>query len=319
MEKIIFRGKGKDEIETYSSNAEISAEMATKFYHDVDYKVLILTAMLNIVVFILIACMFYLFLNKFIVIETFIAFFTIILIYRDRMTGNYESLVEYIEFFGELNYVLEMFSDLLGEQEVIEKKGYQQVDLKFDNIRFENISYKYPGTSKMIYENFNIDLNTNNKIIGLTGISGKGKSTFVKLLIKLYRPTQGSIYIDDVNIDSIDPNYIREHITFVNQTSKLFDRKIVENILYGCSDHDACNGHLKEIMRYPKIMELYKNLDIHNDHVGNSGDKLSGGQKQVTNIIGGLVNPSKILILDEPTNALDMELKNEIIPNIDKD
>jgi len=313
MEKIIFRGKGKDEIETYSSNAEISAEMATKFYHDVDYKVLILTAMLNIVVFILIACMFYLFLNKFIVIETFIAFFTIILIYRDRMTGNYESLVEYIEFFGELNYVLEMFSDLLGEQEVIEKKGYQQVDLKFDNIRFENISYKYPGTSKMIYENFNIDLNTNNKIIGLTGISGKGKSTFVKLLIKLYRPTQGSIYIDDVNIDSIDPNYIREHITFVNQTSKLFDRKIVENILYGCSDHDACNGHLKEIMRYPKIMELYKNLDIHNDHVGNSGDKLSGGQKQVTNIIGGLVNPSKILILDEPTNALDMELKNEII------
>jgi ABC-type bacteriocin/lantibiotic exporter with double-glycine peptidase domain len=132
-------------------------------------------------------------------------------------------------------------------------------------------------------------------------------------LIKLYRPTEGAIYIDNIDIASVDPNYIRKNITYVNQSSKLFDTKIIYNILYGCNDKDACNGHLDEIMQYPKIVELYKNLDVHNGTVGNSGEKLSGGQRQITNIIGGLINPCKILILDEPTNALDPELKAELI------
>jgi ABC-type bacteriocin/lantibiotic exporter with double-glycine peptidase domain len=164
-----------------------------------------------------------------------------------------------------------------------------------------------------VFDEFNIDLDTEDKIIGITGISGKGKSTFVKLLVKLYRPNGGTIYIDGVDISEVDPSYLRKHITYVNQSSKLFDTKIIENILYGCSDHDACYGHLDEIVKYPKIAELYKNLDFHNGKVGNLGEKLSGGQRQITNIIGGLVNPSKILILDEPTNALDPKLKEEII------
>jgi ABC-type bacteriocin/lantibiotic exporter with double-glycine peptidase domain len=251
--------------------------------------------------------------NKAIEMETFIAFFTIILLYRDRMNNNYESLVDYIEFFGKFDYVMDTLHDLLGEQQELSNKVYEPVELQFNNVRFENISYKYPGTEKWIYENFNMEFDTQNKIIGMTGISGKGKSTFVKLMIKLYRPTEGAIYIDNVDIASVDPNYIRKNVTYVNQSSKLFDTKIIDNILYGCNDPDACNGHLNEIMQYPRIVELYKNLDLHNGTVGNSGDKLSGGQRQITNVIGGLINPSKILILDEPTNALDPELKADLI------
>jgi ABC-type multidrug transport system fused ATPase/permease subunit len=313
MEKIIFRGKGKDEIDSYSNINAISTQKAIEFYKKVDYRVLLLNIMLYITIFILIATNFYLFMNKSIEIETFIAFFTIILLYRDRMNNNYESLVDYIEFFGKFNYVMDTLHDLLGEQQELINKVYKPVELEFNNIRFENISYKYPGTEKWIYENFDIEFDTQNKIIGITGISGKGKSTFVKLIVKLYRPTEGAIYIDNINIDTVDPDYIRKHITFVNQSSKLFDTKIIDNILYGCNDQDACNGHLNEIMQYPKIIELYKNLDLHSGTVGNSGDKLSGGQRQITNILGGLINPSKILILDEPTNALDPELKTELI------
>jgi ABC-type multidrug transport system fused ATPase/permease subunit len=312
MEKIIFRGKGQDEIDNYYSITESSTKRAVDFYKKVDEKVLTLNVIMHAVIFILIGGLFYLYLRKKINIETFVAFFTIILLYRDRMSSNYESLVDYIEFFGKLNYIGDILSEFTrGEEE--KNKIYDSVDLPFDTIRFENVSYKYPGTNTMIYDNFNIEFNTQNKIIGLTGISGKGKSTFVKLIVKLYRPTGGAIYIDDKNIDTIDPNYIRKNITYVNQTSKLFDSKIIDNILYGCSDQDVCNGHLEEILKYPKIVELYKNLDIRNDSVGSFGDKLSGGQRQVTNIIGGLVNPCKILILDEPTNALDIELKKELI------
>jgi ATP-binding cassette subfamily B protein len=313
IEKVIYRGKGKDEVDYYSNQTTTAVEKAIEFYKQVDHKVLLLNVFLHIIIFIFIAGLFYLFLNKLITIETFIAFFTIILLYRDRITSNNESLVDYIEFMGKLEYVTNSLSELLGEHEELNNKTYEPVNLKFDNIRFENVSYKYPGTSVMIYDKFNINLNTQNKIIGLTGISGKGKSTFVKLIIKLYRPLEGAIYIDDKNIDNIDPTYIRENITYVHQTSKLFDTKIIDNILYGCSNYDACNGHLNDIIKYPKIVELYKNLNIHDGKVGSSGDKLSGGQRQITNIIGGLVNTSKILILDEPTNALDAELKAELI------
>jgi len=313
MEKIIFRGKGKEEVDSYSSLTESSTKRAIEFYKHVDQRVLLLNIMLHVVLFVLIGGLFYLYLQKEIDIETFIAFFTILLLFRDRMSSNYEGLVDYVEFFGKLKYVTDMLSDLMGEQQEIKNKIYEPIDLPFDTVRFENVSYKYPGTDTMIYDNFNIDFNTKNKIIGLTGISGRGKSTFVKLMIKLYRPTGGAIYIDDKNIDTIDPDYIRKNITYVNQTSKLFDTKIIDNILYGCSDQDACNGHLDEILKYPKIVELYKNLDLHNGTVGSFGDKLSGGQRQIINVIGGLINPCKILILDEPTNALDPELKSELI------
>lgn len=313
IEKIIYRGKGEDEIDMYGEKSEKSTEMAIKFYKNVDHRVLLLNVILSITTFVLIAGMFYLYINKLVSIENFIALFTIILLYRDRLSGSYESLVDYIEFFGKLNYVADTFIELAGEYEELSNKEYETVDLKFDNIRYENISYQYPGTDTPVFDNFNIDLDTEDKIIGITGISGKGKSTFVKLLVKLYRPSEGTIYIDDVDISNIDPDYLREHITYVNQSSKLFDTKIVDNILYGCTDHDACHGHLEEIIKYPKIKELYKNLDFHNGKCGNLGEKLSGGQRQITNIIGGLVNPSKILILDEPTNALDPKLKEEII------
>lgn len=313
IEKIIYRGKGKEEIDRYSSQSEISAEKAISFYKKVDERVLILNVILSITIFILIGGLFYLYLKKLINIETFIAFFTILLLYRDRMSGNYESLVDYIEFFGKLNYVTEMFTELVGEYEESKGKEYKPVNLTFDRLRFENISYKYPGTETPVFDNFNIDLDTRDKIIGITGISGKGKSTLVKLLVKLYRANSGSIFIDEVNIDSINPDYLRKNITYVNQNSKLFDIRIIDNILYGCNDHDACHGHLAEIIKYPKIKEMYDNLDMHNGSVGSLGEKLSGGQRQITNIIGGLVNPSKILVLDEPTNALDPELKAEII------
>jgi ABC-type bacteriocin/lantibiotic exporter with double-glycine peptidase domain len=147
----------------------------------------------------------------------------------------------------------------------------------------------------------------------MVGLSGRGKSTFMKLVLKLYKPKTGNIFIDGQNIDNIDPDYIRNNITYVNQNSKLFDKKVIDNMLYGCLDLDTCNAYLKKIMQYKKINELYKNVDIYNQRSGALGENLSGGQRQIINIIGGLINPSKILILDEPTNALDPELKNELL------
>lgn len=84
-------------------------------------------------------------------------------------------------------------------------------------------------------------------------------------------------------------------------------------MLYGCNDLETCNKHLNEMMGYEKIKELYKKMDIYTKNSGSLGENLSGGQRQVVNILSGLINPCKILILDEPTNALDIELKREVL------
>ena len=203
---------------------------------------------------------------------------------------------------------------MLGNNEIYYDKIYNSHKLNFDNIIFKNVSFKYAKSNKYIYNDVNMDIDLNDKIIGITGLSGNGKSTFAKLLLKMYKCNSGEIFIDGVNINDIEPVYLRQNITYVNQNSKLFDKVIIENILYGCNELKTCNINLNEILEnYPKIKSLYKNTDIHNNKVGSLGEKLSGGQRQVVNIISGIINPSKILILDEPTNALDPELKREIL------
>ena len=112
---------------------------------------------------------------------------------------------------------------------------------------------------------------------------------------------------------TLGANSRRQETTYVNQNSKLFDRKVVDNMLYGCTNREVCDYFLEQILKYPNITKLYRNTDIQNKQAGLLGENLSGGQRQIVNMIGGLVNPSKILVLDEPTNALDPELKKEIL------
>jgi ABC-type bacteriocin/lantibiotic exporter with double-glycine peptidase domain len=129
----------------------------------------------------------------------------------------------------------------------------------------------------------------------------------------MYKPSTGTVFIDNVNIEDVDPHYIREHITYVNQNSKLFDKVVIDNMFYGCLDKKQCQSHFDEIMKYPKIAQLYRDIDIYSKMTGSLGEHVSGGQRQIINIISGLINPTEILILDEPTNALDIELKRELI------
>ena len=232
------------------------------------------------------------------------------------MTILIQQIPNYIEFFGRAESVLAYFKDTHLEYDKIENKGFNYVvekEIEFNTIEFKNVTFKYASSENPVMENKNISIHTNNKIIGVTGLSGNGKSTFAKILLKMYHPTSGSVFIDNKNIDEIDTEYIRKNITYVNQSSKLFDKKIMDNMFYGCNDRNICDRLLAEIMKYPKIRELYRNVDLEDTQTGALGENLSGGQRQIINIISGLINPCKILILDEPTNALDSGLKMELL------
>lgn len=313
IDKIVYRGQAASEIDIFADKTKKSIDKAFIFYSITSYHGTIMNILVFLIIYLSVGFLIYLYFKKRIDLRTFITFFTIILLYRDKMITIIQQIPDFIEFLGRSEAVLKHFENMTTDLSYLDKKSYKSVDLEFNNIEFENVAFKYNGSDSYIFTDLNIILNTNNKIIGLTGLSGNGKSTLSKLLLKLYRLSSGVIYIDGIDIKNIDGDYIRKNITYVNQTSKLFDKKIIENMMYGCSDKDICNKHLNEIMRYEKIRDLYKNMDIRDKQSGSLGENLSGGQRQVINLIGGLINPSKILILDEPTNALDPALKREIL------
>ena len=313
IDKIIYRGQTTNEIDIFSGKTDKSIDTAFRFYSNTNFHATIM----NIMVFIImILCLWYLIqmtISKQITITTFITFFTILLLYREKSLTMIQQIPDFIEFLGRSDSVVKHFQNMAEDYTKFMKTNYIEKPLQFHKIRFENVDFKYKQSVSYVLKKFNKTLDLNDKIIGIVGLSGNGKSTIAKLIIKIYKAESGAIYIDDENIANIDGNYIRNHITYVNQNSKLFDRKIIENLLYGCYDLDICNKYLHIIMKYPKIKELYKNVDIHNKKAGLFGENLSGGQRQVVNLIGGLVMPSQIVILDEPTNALDMALKKEVI------
>jgi ABC-type bacteriocin/lantibiotic exporter with double-glycine peptidase domain len=314
IDKVIYRGQTINEMNTYKDKTDKCINVTNSFFKTINIHSLLLNIFIHIAIFICIGYMIYLCIQKKMDATIFITFFTIILFYRDTMVDVLHEIPTILEFTGRMVYIINEFKTMLGDnEEVTDLKIYDNISLNFDSIRFENISYLYPGTDKYIFKNTNLTMDTHDKIIGITGLSGNGKSTLAKLLIKMYKPKDGNIYIDDVNIEDIDPQYIRENITYVNQNSKLFDKVVVDNMLYGCNDVDKCKSHLAEIMKYPKIVKLYRDVDLYSKKTGSLGERISGGQRQIVNVINGLINPTQILILDEPTNALDIELKRELI------
>ena len=315
IDKIIYRGQTLNEIEIFSDKTDKSINKAFDFYSVTSFHGTIMNCMVFIIIFLSIGYLIYLYFDKQIDFTIFVAFFTIILLYRDKMITIIQQIPDFIEFLGRSDSVLVHFKNMENSYDLLKQNEnkYKSINLEFNKIHFENVSFGYQSSDKLLFENLNLSLDMDNKIIGVVGLSGRGKSTFMKLVLKLYKPKNGNIYIDGQNIDTIDPDYIRKNITYVNQNSKLFDKKVIDNMLYGCLDIDTCNAYLKKIMQYKKINELYKNVDIYNQRSGALGENLSGGQRQIINIIGGLINPSKVLILDEPTNALDPELKSELL------
>lgn len=324
LDKVIYRGRIENEIQDYDIKVKKSISAAMDFYNKITKDQLIMLAMIFVII---IVCVWYLIYSKttnMIDTKTFMTFLTILLLYRDKLTNLLQMIPQFMDFISRMRYALQNLEDIQpknmdnsNKPAVPTSEKYTDIKLTFNEIRFESVSYKYTANDTYLFKDLNLTIDTTQKIVGITGNSGKGKSTIMKLLLKLYKNYEGNIFIDGTNVKEIDPTYIRTNITYVNQSSKLFDKPVITNMLYGCSNEIDCSKYLEVIMKYPLIRELYKNVDLHNNRAGLLGENLSGGQRQVVNILSGLINPSPVLILDEPTNALDLELKKELLDVIE--
>ena len=321
IDKIIYRGQVKNEMNGFKEKTDECVNFTTRMLKYVTNHTFVMTVFVYIIILLSIYHMIRLNSKNRMETVTFITFLSILMMYRDDISSTIQRIPMYLESAGRISLIVKEFDDMIGEKNreavfnAFTKNNdiYQNVDLLFDTIHFENVSFAYDRNKSPVFQNYNKELYLRDKIIGITGLSGNGKSSFVKLIMRLHDCTDGTIYIDGQDIKTIDPYYIRQNITYVNQNSKLFNRKVIDNILYGCKDISACNENLREILSYSKIQELYRNVDIEKGDAGPLGENLSGGQRQVINIISGLINPTKILILDEPTNAIDPDLKRELL------
>lgn len=177
------------------------------------------------------------------------------------------------------------------------------------NIKFENVNFSY-GTRKPIYEKLNFEIKPC-CCTAFVGPSGCGKSTIAKLILKLYSPTQGKIFIDNIDIQDIETNCLRNRIGYVPQNVFLFSGSISDNIcLY---NQDA---NFKDVIEAAKKAGADKFIEKlpnrYNTILGENGAGLSGGEKQRIAIARALLGKPDLLILDEATSNLDSISELEI-------
>ena len=183
------------------------------------------------------------------------------------------------------------------------------------SIQFRNVSFKYSTDNRYVLKNINISIKKGD-VIGITGNSGSGKSTFLNLMLGILKPTSGSILIDSIDIhrSKFSQNNI---IGFVPQDVFLSDSSILTNVAFGTNldsiDRDRVLQCLKDAKIYDFVMTQKRGI---NTKVGDKGIRLSGGQKQRIAIARSLYFGAQILILDEATSALDYDTESEIMKTI---
>ena len=178
-------------------------------------------------------------------------------------------------------------------------------DEKIQNIKFENVNYKYDDSNEYVLKNINLDVKAG-EIVAFVGKSGSGKTTLVNLLARFFNTDEGTVKVNGVNIKNIPLKIYRNKFAIVPQETFLFGGTIKENISFGKEVTD------EEIISAAKMANAYNFIqeDLPNKfetEVGERGALLSGGQKQRIAIARALIKNPEIMILDEATSALDSE------------
>jgi len=232
--------------------------------------------------------------------------------------GTYNVLQAYLRDIGDrirtlqqsVNDMEEVVEYSLMELQVPDLTDAKALRIERGEIRFQKVHFEYPQQHRKVYNELNVTIPGRQKV-ALVGRSGSGKSTFVKLIQRLYDVQSGEILIDGQNITQITQESLRKNISLVPQDPLLFHRTIAENIGYGSTqvnqemiESAAKKAHAYEFIA--RLPNLYKTL------VGERGVKLSGGERQRIAIARAIVANAPILILDEATSSLDTESEKYI-------
>lgn len=181
-------------------------------------------------------------------------------------------------------------------------------------ITFKEVGFQFPGRTDTLVD-INLDI-PQGKMIALVGESGSGKTTTVDLMLGLYSPLKGKLYIDNTNQAIVDMEHFRTRVGYVPQEPQLFNRSIKENLLW--ADSDASDERLRGMLELVQLTDFIDGLPDGIDTIlGDRGARLSGGQRQRLALARALIREPELLVLDEATSALDADSEEAIQAAID--
>ena len=209
-----------------------------------------------------------------------------------------------------INTITTQPMERLTDQHFLERETFK------GKIEFKNVTFSYPETEVPALKDVSFTIYPGEHV-GIIGRIGSGKSTIEKLILKLYDPDEGSILIDDIDIAQIDPARLRKFIGYVSQDIVLFRGTVKENILH--RSPTASDEKLLEVSRLSGVEEFIKRHPSgYNMPIGERGQGLSGGQRQSIGIARALISDAPVMLLDEPTNALDQLSESQLMGNFPK-
>ncbi len=228
--------------------------------------------------------------------------------------GPLSSLGGFILMYREVEASLQQYEELM--QRPVETRPETPVQIgAIESLRFEDVVFRHRTATANAIDHVSFQAHLGDTI-AFVGPSGSGKSTLVKLLVGLYRPIEGTIFIDETPVNELRFNQVRRQIGFVTQDAQLFSGTIRENMLFVKADatDEEMLAALEKAAARP-ILERANGLD---SRLGEGGMRISGGERQRISIARALLRDPALLIFDEATSALDSITEKEITAVIEQ-
>jgi len=238
----------------------------------------------------------------------------------EKFSAEIRVLIHNLGVYAEnKQYLSDMFTESKVGIHQHQKRHFNTKMIVTDgNVTFKNITFQYTESSPLILNNINLSISAG-QTVAIMGDIGSGKSTIIKLLLRLHDCNKGTIEIDNTPTYLCSPEEIRKHIGYVQQQPKLFNRTIYSNIIYGSDENKWSIKKVQDKINELRVNRLFENLpDGLETNVGKNGSNISGGQRQAIMLLRLAISNKRILTLDEPTSALDLKNKEIVLSMINQ-
>jgi len=232
-----------------------------------------------------------------------------------RVLAPVSQVVTLMLTYDQTKIALEGLNGIVNKkQERDSKKPFvKRSDFKGE-IKFNNVTFNYPDEEQAAIESVSFTVKSGEKV-GIIGRIGSGKSTIHKLMLNLYKPTEGSILLDGIDIQQIDPADLRKNLGYMPQDITLFSGTIKTNIMYGFSHVD--DEKVVQAAEVSCVNDFVNNHPLGFDRaVGERGQALSGGQRQSVGMARAMLRDVPVYLFDEPTSGMDSTTESKVTQNL---
>ncbi|MEK6796637.1 MAG: ABC transporter ATP-binding protein [Spirochaetota bacterium] len=229
--------------------------------------------------------------------------------FSNNIIGNVTAIINQYNLFLEFSESMNSVNEILTAPDIEFNEGKRKVAALKGDILFEDVTFGF-APERPVLKHISVRINKG-ETVALVGASGGGKTTFANLVLGLYRPLDGMVYLDGMPVDELDMRTVRQHVGVVTQDPILFTGTVEDNIRHARSGNSL--AEVLEAAKKANAVEFVEKLpEQFKTIIGERGFTLSGGQRQRIAIARALLREPAILILDEATSALDAESERQI-------